>query len=63
MSIEKRTLEQQFEEHRTFIEQCAREGMRMKQIARLLDVTPMRIAAAFKSLGLSINKLRSEGVK
>ena len=63
MTIQKITIEQQFEEHRPFIEKCGREGMRMKQIARLLDVTPMRMANAFKSLNLSVNKLRKEGVR
>jgi YesN/AraC family two-component response regulator len=56
-----KTIRQQFEERRPFIEDCAREGMTMAQIAKRLDVTPMRLANAFKSLDLSINRLRSEG--
>jgi YesN/AraC family two-component response regulator len=58
-----KTIRQQFEEQRPFIEDCAREGMTMAQIAKRLDVTPMRLANAFKSLDLSINRLRSEGAR
>jgi YesN/AraC family two-component response regulator len=58
-----KTIRQQFEEHRPFIEDCAREGMTMAQIAKRLDVTPIRLANAFKSLDLSINRLRSEGAR
>jgi YesN/AraC family two-component response regulator len=56
-----KTIRQQFEDQRPFIEDCAREGMTMAQIAKRLDVTPMRLANAFKSLDISINRLRSEG--
>jgi hypothetical protein len=56
-----KTIRQQFEEHRPFIEECARDGMTMAQIAKRLGVTPIRLANAFKSLDLSINRLRSEG--
>jgi YesN/AraC family two-component response regulator len=56
-----KTIRQQFEDQRPFIEDCAREGMTMSQIAKRLDVTPIRLANAFKSLDLSINRLRSEG--
>jgi YesN/AraC family two-component response regulator len=59
----RKTIRQQFEEHRPFIEDCAREGMTMAQIAKRLDVTPIRLANAFKSLELSINRLRSEGAR
>jgi YesN/AraC family two-component response regulator len=58
-----KTIRQQFEDQRPFIEDCAREGMTMAQIAKRLDVTPMRLANAFKSLDLSINRLRSEGAR
>jgi hypothetical protein len=58
-----KTIRQQFEEHRPFIEECARDGMTMAQIAKRLDVTPIRLANAFKSLDLSINRLRSEGAR
>jgi YesN/AraC family two-component response regulator len=58
-----KTIRQQFEDQRPFIEDCAREGMTMAQIAKRLDVTPMRLANAFKSLDLSINRLRSEGTR
>jgi YesN/AraC family two-component response regulator len=58
-----KTIRQQFEEHRPFIEDCARDGMTMAQIAKRLDVTPIRLANAFKSLDLSINRLRSEGTR
>jgi hypothetical protein len=56
-----KTIRQEFEEHRPFIEQCGREGWTMAAIAKRLDVTPIRLANAFKSLNLSINRLRSEG--
>jgi YesN/AraC family two-component response regulator len=58
-----KTIRQQFEDQRPFIEDCAREGMTMAQIAKRLNVTPMRLANAFKSLDLSINRLRSEGAR
>ena len=58
-----KTIRQQFEEHRPFIEDCARDGMTMAQIAKRLDVTPIRLANAFKSLDISINRLRSEGAR
>ena len=58
-----KTIRQEFEEHRPFIEQCGREGWTMAAIAKRLDVTPIRLANAFKSMNLSINRLRSEGVK
>mgnify|MGYP003636227404 CR=1 FL=1 len=58
-----KTIRQQFEDQRPFIEDCAREGMTMAQIAKRLDVTPMRLANAFKSLNISINRLRSEGAR
>jgi YesN/AraC family two-component response regulator len=56
-----KTIRQQFEDQRLFIEDCAREGMTMAQIAKRLNVTPMRLANAFKSMDISINRLRSEG--
>jgi YesN/AraC family two-component response regulator len=56
-----KTIRQQFEDQRPFIEDCAREGMTMAQIAKRLNVTPMRLANAFKSMDISINRLRSEG--
>jgi hypothetical protein len=58
-----KTIRQQFEEHRPFIEQCGRDGWTMAAIAKRLDVTPIRLANAFKSLDLSINRLRSEGAR
>jgi hypothetical protein len=58
-----KTIRQQFEEHRPFIEQCGRDGWTMAAIAKRLDVTPIRLANAFKSLNLSINRLRSEGAR
>jgi cell shape-determining protein MreC len=58
-----KTIRQQFEEQRPFIEDCARDGMTMAQIAKRLDVTPIRLANAFKSLDISINRLRSEGAR
>jgi hypothetical protein len=58
-----KTIRQEFEEHRPFIEQCGRDGWTMAAIAKRLDVTPIRLANAFKSLNLSINRLRSEGAR
>ena len=60
---ESKNIIQQLEDHKPFIQDCAREGMTMAQIAKRLGVTPTRLANAFNYLGLSINRLRNEGAK
>tara|TARA_R110000772_G_scaffold35919_1_gene86252 strand:- start:460 stop:864 length:405 start_codon:yes stop_codon:yes gene_type:complete len=58
-----KTIKQHVEDYRSLVEECGRNGWTAAQIAKRLNVTPIRLANALKSLDISINRLRSEGAR